>query len=123
MSNIKEEPLLIRTVRELAAEKPNFLYKSKNDNRCYYLSQGSQYPGCIFGQALLKMGYTSDDLAKFDDDLGVDIENVCKALDIYLTAEERDWCSIVQTGQDNGDTWRKAIEYADEEKEYLNENN
>jgi hypothetical protein len=119
-TNLKE-PLLIRTVRELAAEKPDFFYKTK-DGACLYTPNDEQ-PGCIFGQALLRMGYTKEELSKLDEDNGLDIIEALKVLDIRsLTNEELQWCSDVQQLQDFGDNWRKVIENTDAEREYYENN-
>jgi hypothetical protein len=116
---------LVTLVRELAIARPETVYrpcwseKSNSMGRCSYLagacSDGSV--GCLLGQALLALGFTTDHLQPVNH-LGIK-EALEKLHPCQLTDHDYDqvrWLETVQSAQDNGQTWQEAVERADEEE-------
>lgn len=105
---------LISEVRKLVSEHPDNIYRGlgsdPNHNNCSYSSgtctDGSC--GCIFGQAFKRLGV---DVMQLDDTRS--IYAVINDNDIPCAKEDKSWCGVVQSNQDAGDTWGKAVEKAD----------
>lgn len=113
---------LIQEVRRLAKEYPDAIYQSNNG--CFYASlpvvSGPETEGCIIGQALRKF-------IPIEDSAGIATE--CKwgnfiAEELALRGEQFtysdkdeqiNWLSVVQSSQDEGYTWSRSVELADEE--------
>jgi hypothetical protein len=105
-----------KALREVANERPNFVYNDSSGGSCYYHKPPDvRHPasskasgcethesGCIFGEALKKLGFTEGDLKDMTDSIAVEWDLV------YATNPPRSW-SLVQQCQDNGYTWGKAI--------------
>jgi hypothetical protein len=106
---------VIKEVRRLASENPDYVYTNNKDENgrtiCLYLASADQ-PGCIFGQALTRLGVV----------IPIDLEG--RSIDFIFWRIGRielpgadsalvDWCSEVQRGQDSGLAWAKAIHGAD----------
>lgn len=101
---------VIAKVRELAAEKPDFVYESPSGVRgcCvnWVEEDGKKIGSCLIGQALFALG--AGDI--ISDMAGVDELYDYGDEDIGL---EVDWLTVVQSAQDNKRPWGQAIEIAD----------
>lgn len=112
---------LVQAVRELAAERPDFVYKSdpyREGPGCLYtLADGT--PDCIMGCAMARIGQPLP-----PQKVGTHEANECTLLneDVYtwygalgVGAESvtMKWLASVQNHQDNGYTWEAAVREAD----------
>lgn len=102
-----------REVRELAKQFPNTVYTAPNV--CSYL-RGPAGPGegCVFGQALAKLGVSPDFLKGYE---GITIGTLLnEALASTPLIEQYDWANIVQGSQDFGTPWGSAVARADQSR-------
>lgn len=99
---------LIAKVRELAKERPDNKYLAKP---CFYLKGGcsDNTIGCIFGQALVALGYSFGEFGAMNIDILLE-----KRLGFSLTLKQRSWICRVQLHQDADKTWAQSIQEADE---------
>lgn len=105
---------LIKNVRELADEYPDYVYRAD----CTYISGGPGNQGCIVGQASVAKMITNPDAGvprdmnknTFDSIVGHYPEEFTD-----VTEEKVDWLSKVQELQDNEEPWGQAVEKADSE--------
>jgi hypothetical protein len=110
---------LIKEVRRLAAEKPDYVYPINDADfqesgagiACWYQAPGKTR--CIFGQALANLGVTLPYNAE-----GQRIRLVIAGSDLVTynprsDTEKIHWCTGVQNAQDRGKTWGQAIADAD----------
>lgn len=102
----------VGAVRRLAALQPDFEYVApvggRGERNCMYVHDG--VPSCLVGQALVAVGHSVAELAKFDSD-HLDAETVLTELGYgWRTAA---WANEAQTCQDAGDHWRDAVRKAD----------
>lgn len=105
-------------VRALAAERPDYVYRPVAPGAlCSYVT-GQDGQGCIVGQALMRLGVPKERLAASEADEGTAVpadELLQDLLDLDTAAmatNEVGWIMSVQTGQDSGETWGKAVAYA-----------
>lgn len=104
---------VVSKVREVAAERPDFVYQSLQTDplgfniRCFY--RHGEKPGCIIGQALDRLDYVVPS--------SLEGENVYRVLDHLFGEPQADdranWLRFVQARQDGGSTWGEAVQYAD----------
>jgi hypothetical protein len=119
---------LIAEVRALSEQYPDNTY-TKVGKFCSY-NRGhnthSPEPGCIFGQAFRKLGFSTKMGAKYGvfdllNGESNDIHTILRHLydEVNMTHAPPNqilrWCSTVQSTQDNGHSWAKAIAAADKE--------
>lgn len=116
---------IITKMRELAAERPDFVYEmpevpagedvqsSAPADTCLYYDPYADAPSCIVGQALFALGYETS----ADDEGDAGSEVVARVMHDQegLSSEEGDWIDSVQGSQDNGERWIDAIAQADGE--------
>lgn len=102
---------LARTLREVAAERPEFVYRNVDDpssNRCLYFHSDGE-PGCIFGVALHRLGVAREE---FGESM-----NISYYLAQWFGGTEFDEAyypfNNVQRSQDNGYTWGEAVRALD----------
>ena len=105
---------VIREVTALANEFPDNRYNKPTEEppegevaTCRYdkgiCTNGSV--GCIFGQALRKLGYYTDKV--------MPILNLLRdELKLSISEEENVWCWRMQKTQDNGNTWVESLRRA-----------
>lgn len=99
---------LIEKVRELAAAKPDFVYRRpENSTSCLYREHDGM-PGCIFGQAFDALGVELTDAHEHKG-----ITRVLSLLGISVTRLQVEWMMSVQDAQDLGHSWAEAIARAD----------
>lgn len=106
---------IIEKVRAKAAANPDATYRTLNNGpRCSYhkgdvIENGNIIShGCIFGQVLKELG---DAAADADGSIsGVLFDKY----GLSYHDERSEWCAEVQTFQDRGTAWGKAIRFADE---------
>lgn len=102
-------PAVERELRRLAGEFPDLRYTAvdcKYNRECHYDEPGTgdETPGCIFGQALLTLGW--DDATERAADTAVD------ALPGIGAVPARRWLRV-QHAQDTGETWSEAVSELD----------
>jgi hypothetical protein len=95
-----------KAVRELAAENPDFEYDKGSHAVCQYNPDEAQ-PGCLFGQAFIRIG------RKLPDSASGGINSVLSSFGIEASPKQRDWAGEVQGRQDRGVSWAKAVKDAD----------
>lgn len=95
-----------KAVRELAEENPEFVYDRGHNAFCKYNPDSTQ-PGCIFGQALIKIGHPVP-----ETETGP-IGGVLRAMGVKTTPEQRNWALFVQGNQDNKVPWAECVKEAD----------
>jgi hypothetical protein len=104
---------VITAVRELAAEKPDFVY-TPDAGACLYVhpnSDGTISPGCLIGQAFQRVGVPNEVLLRYNDR---NIELVANAGEITDVANIKiGWLTRIQWYQDNSKTWAYAVQQAD----------
>lgn len=99
---------IVRATREVAAERPDFVYVSPLlSGYCVYTHNGE--PSCLFGHALLRLGLPMSCLEELSTNVA--IATACRQLNIPLTDGEARSLADVQHAQDNGVPWGEAIGY------------
>lgn len=113
---------VIDEMRKLAAEEPDFIYAEQAYASavigCSYLGASIDYPnkgkGCIVGQALERLGVAREELKKLELSTA---SNALFQLDIVATTDKErtalNWINSVQSGQDNGMSWRESMASSD----------
>lgn len=112
---------IVEAIRKLAADCPNCRYTSAE-----VMGPGDDHPrqrwlyskgecsngscGCIVGQALAMLGHNVAELDK-GNNCG-NASHVLNRLGVG-TQMERQWAHAVQAQQDHGETWGRAVAYAD----------
>jgi hypothetical protein len=117
---------LVANVRELAASRPDNIYQPASaapptapQRKCSYLTGNCHdgTVGCLLGQALLAIGFTAHQLRRIDT---LSIEEALASLSEvdsgHVDGGHVAWLMAVQCGQDEGHTWRRAVELADQEE-------
>ena len=118
------------TITKYGRERADVVYSPKEGDDCLLLkgtcTDGSV--GCIWGQAAKELGMP-DDVLKLIDDENKDAEKMLDLLenrellvrDPGMSAYDRNdfqyWANVVQSNQDQGDTWGEAITKATEQSE------
>lgn len=106
-------PTLVDKVRAASAALPD------REGDCHYFHDGE--PACIIGHAFAEMGITESDIIVLEggDDCAA---NTTKIRDLTIANEPVFvnvdgsalwWLEHVQRNQDDGLTWRDAVDYAD----------
>ncbi|ORL77804.1 hypothetical protein A5N75_08210 [Prescottella equi] len=111
---IVDERALVAAVRELAAEKPDFVYEAPGRGECKYVHrtpEGHLVGGCIVGQAALKVGMPIEVLAELDDSEEPQVEFSFRQFELGALALR--WLHQVQFKQDLGERWGSAVLAAD----------
>ena len=103
---------VIREVRKLVKERPDFVYKS-TDCQCYYISVANCEP-CIFGQAIRNLD-PDFDFSRYMPSKFCGIKKVIEENFTY-TKKQLLWCMKVQFKQDLDVRWLDCIDIADREK-------
>lgn len=108
---------ITKEVLRLAQENPDFVYRSRAIHGCTYLreSDGQLVGDCIFGQALVNLGFDKNILERADENLalggGYTISSILA--DNGVAGVDDDGLMLafncVQESQDDGVTWGKAI--------------
>ncbi|WP_458085763.1 hypothetical protein [Streptomyces malaysiensis] len=103
------------TIREVAAERPDYIYKTpEGSDICRYVhtdnDSGVQIPGCLIGHALNRLGVPLADLCRNE---GTDAASV---IHTYTTLGTWDPAVMAaenaQFEQDQGSTWSEAVRIA-----------
>lgn len=99
-------------VRDIAKEFPDFVYKRPEDSHfCLYVHRQADEtlePGCIFGRALIRLGVNPGALL-----VGKGIIGLLQDLGIPTSNEQATWAHAVQSKQDRGTPWARAVQEAD----------
>ena len=104
---------LIETVRELAKEDPDNIYKNLNNQVLCFYNKGNCLNGtigCIFGQAFRKLGIDDTTLNNFE------YKSIAEIISHNFPNCDRKlvmWCREVQSHQDKGYSWSESIKQAD----------
>lgn len=116
---------VIDKVRELAKERPEFVYRDQpgaGGDECSYTSANvgsDEGEGCIVGQALMRCGLSRETLEDLQDGTAIGIREFLLMLDEYveqtsgLSDPRARWLVKVQNNQDTGSTWADAVWQAD----------
>lgn len=108
---------LVRKVRKLSEKYPDFIYTAQFGATgvpaysCSYLGipgDPNKGYGCIVGQALQEMGVSREALANVD---GNAVEDILDLTDAHY--KETGWLTTVQSQQDRGKSWSRAVWCAD----------
>lgn len=112
---------LIREVRIIAAERPDFAYADQpgGDGTCSYFGRStSDHTGqpCIIGQAFKRLGYEPEGLrfGELNEGQNPNINTVIQTWSIPASTPESMWLGRVQRKQDHGDNWGTAVANADD---------
>jgi hypothetical protein len=106
---------VVAKVREVAAERPTYVYNNEGmsgyTSSCFYRhGENRDRPGCIVGQALDRLGYVVPEMMEGSHATFVLHEIFGGPSD----SEDRvRWVRNVQRAQDDGKTWAEAVEKAD----------
>jgi hypothetical protein len=110
---------VIREIRALAAERPDFIYRQPVPGEgCKYVhrrSSGTVIPneGCIVGQACARLGWIPPE--EWEGTSAVRLLDLPRDPDTARPiTPEGDWITEVQAAQDGGNTWADAVAQADE---------
>lgn len=119
-----KEHRVIREIRRLAAENPDFVYgiPSKPDeygypvqgDNCLYVHDGKG--SCGVGQALVKFGVLDPNrpFGKHGEQIeGVEASKVFEILGLRVPGMQKRWADNFQSHQDEGKTWGQAVAWAD----------
>lgn len=109
---------IIDEVRKLASEHPATVYPGIGDkNSCFYDKPDcGPGTGCIFGQAMQRLGVSLDDLAGLQNEAQDGSKYIRVVMDrhsIEYTSVEGSWCMQVQQNQDVGRAWAMCVKLAD----------
>jgi hypothetical protein len=108
---------LVAKVRELAAARPDNVYRG--DPGCEYAGGESSdgTTGCLLGQALLALGFTARALRKLDEQSVSSINVALKTLlgTDNLPPNKVRWLRRVQDAQDIEVAWGQAVLAANQE--------
>lgn len=99
---------LINKVVELAEKNTNFVYSPGRGNfRCKYVPDEKQ-SGCIFGQALLELGFSKEELLVHDfSEWAVGISEILHPLG--FSTKIQNWARYIQVDQDGGEKWGDCL--------------
>lgn len=124
MNGGRLEPM-VREVRRLAAERPDFVYEDQPDSLgagvCFYYGADGKGggTGCIIGEAAKALGASPatlqcmDDSVDFGDVLAIALDIPPFIDDTQGEHEARRWLATVQGYQDSGMDWGSAVAKAD----------
>lgn len=102
---------VVRTLRKLASERPDFVYQPPK-GECLY-SHGSQ-PGCIVGHVVAELlpQINLSDLDNDPDQEGTGVFDAFGRNGIEASVRTLEVLSRAQARQDAGSPWKKAVEAA-----------
>lgn len=119
---------LIRSVRAVADERPEFVYADQAGfdelgAGCSYVGPAignRDGEGCIVGRALERLDFDMEEVAEWENssrsDGGSGIESLVDQFSIPGQPAEVGWLKRVQAGQDAGESWGAAVDEADAEQ-------
>jgi hypothetical protein len=104
---------VVREVRRIAAENPDFVYTPSLNGICSYHATEGNPQGCIIGAALKSLGVDVDVLAGPANTIlrHLGLEGVFYIEDVSREAE---WVQTVQSCQDCRKPWGEAVSLASE---------
>lgn len=118
----------IKLLREVVAGREDFVYKSPDghgiDNPDYHCEYAhGDKPGCLIGVVLHQAGVTVDQLAELPANYVNNTEVLLQLREFgfTLTAGAEQVLRRAQAEQDNGNTWGKALEVAEQEYQRITE--
>lgn len=106
---------LKQEVIRLAAESPDFIYESPDEDQCVYVHEGE--PSCLYGQALWNLGLIDASLERRKvlnvfgrpESLNFQmIDDLLKYLELEVDEDEAEAFIKSQDAQDNGRPWDVA---------------
>ena len=115
---------VVDKVREVAKERPEFVYRDQpgaGADECSYTSAAigsDEGEGCIIGQALMRCGLSREMLEEMQDGKACGISDFLPVLIGHVEqASYRDprvrWMLVAQNAQDTGSSWADAVAQAD----------
>lgn len=103
--------IAMQALTAITNEAPEFIYNPNGARNCYY--QIDDEPSCGVGKALAWFGMTTYELWRMDNAGDVaHMSGVELPPGWYVTDHARAILTEFQCTQDNGHTWRTALEYA-----------
>lgn len=118
---------LIREVRAVASERPDFVYAEQEGysptTGCSYLGAAignADGEGCIMGQALGRLEFDMEALGAWEEDRtgkpggGTGVRSLLERFGIPAERNESGWLGLVLGKQDHGGSWSEAVAVADE---------
>lgn len=116
-------------VRRIAREDPEHIYEpppetideygAMRGGDCSYLPDDNNPQGCLIGAALRAVGVTPTE--DFEGNAANQvIEDILATIEVTIEGRFEDkveWFRLVQSAQDEGTAWGKAVEHADKEKD------
>lgn len=102
---------LITAIRELAAWDPDYVdpIAYKGGTCRYRASSRDDYPGCLVGQAALRIGFSDNEIVN-NTSVGKFMMNL---FDREVSADQVDWIRSVQLNQDAAIPWAESVRLAD----------
>lgn len=96
--------LLIKAVKDAAADNPTFVYETPFGG-CCYVREGQ--PSCLVGKAAWNIGLID---AAFEEETSNEggVADLAEALGFNLDGDEEEWLNRVQEAQDGGTSWGQA---------------
>lgn len=102
---------LVKAVREVVEENPDFTYTRQTGKPCSYRPDPLNPQGCGIGAAYTRLGSTLPRAAGIFHVLEPNLIPV-EMHSVY--ADEIKWLMAFQAYQDKGETWKKAMKAADD---------
>lgn len=110
---------VVRKVRELAEEAPDFVYTKGPthidgiwNGGCKYAPDEQNPKGCIIGAALSALGVDTAG-GGFDAFEGLGVTALLRRIHLEPSEHQGRWLERVQGHQDSGNTWGAAVAFAD----------
>lgn len=114
---------LIREVRAVAEEHPDFTYAAQAGYDptagCSYLGVAignTDGKGCIIGQALERLEFNMEAVKEWElsePGWGTSVFDLMEHFQIPTTYAEKNWLAGVQSSQDHGESWGFAVKSTD----------
>lgn len=105
-------PTALRLLREVVAERPDYVYKSPEGATatCVYTYQGK--PSCLVAHVLVRAGFDIKRIEELDG--GGTIGTAAEEADLPLPPDVVDILYAAQLPQDSRQPWREALAAAEE---------
>jgi len=113
----KKLAAVIAAVRQAAEEHPNRVYTPGEGvqwGACQYRPTKGNPSGCIIGKAMRDTGHSVDHVRAGS---ALSVVPAALSIDPERHDDSLQWLESVQARQDDGETWSRAVEYADKWEE------
>jgi hypothetical protein len=105
---------VIKAIRDVAERHPDYVYPGGLDQGggCFYVTDGK--PSCLLGHAFWNLDMVDGNIENSD----LNHQGILTILDTFGLEDadepELAWLERVQESQDSGQTWRDAVQFADD---------